>query len=291
MAEAKRQRDDAGDKEKPSKDDILKQKMNELENLEKERTAISNQLTTKEALLAEAKKTREAVESLKDAALTNALANTSGTGEFNTPVQRNALSKEATASIATAVQTIVQIALNKPYAADSCMAFLLRDRSTDKTSPEITKDIEFQCRIIVAKGITDAIDPPPQTSDSGTADLEINSNFSALLTPRLLHPRDSGTADLEINANDMNSEADASIENFSANLNKEIEISDATTSTFGPDTSTERIIKARETTPNLEARIGKWLTNEGIGISTTSFIYGDKYSRERQRAIKDLHIP
>ncbi len=100
-------------------------KKNDLNRLKNDLAAAENQVKTNEALLAEAKKTRETIENIKDSALTSAIANTAGAGQFNSSIaQRKELSKEATESIASAVQGIVQTVLSKEYTHDSCMDLL-----------------------------------------------------------------------------------------------------------------------------------------------------------------------
>jgi hypothetical protein len=100
-------------------------KKGDLTKLEADLAQAENQVKTREALLAEAKKTRETIESLKDSALTNAVANTSGAGQFSAPIlQRQELSKEATQAIASTVQFMVQTVIAKEYTHDSCMDML-----------------------------------------------------------------------------------------------------------------------------------------------------------------------
>jgi hypothetical protein len=139
----------------------LDSKNRELAQLESTLEAAERQVETKEELLDESRRTRETVENLKDSALTNAVANTTGAGQFSTPLPRKELSIEATEAIAKAVQGMVEKVLAKEYTQDSCMALLTHvpkdfgKWTTDqRTGFERVRDL---CMQLVSKSLFEAI--------------------------------------------------------------------------------------------------------------------------------------
>lgn len=114
----------ASDEEVNSLKAELDRKKAELNGAESKLTSAENQVKAKEERLDDARQTREAIEAQKDAALTDAVANTSSAGQFSIPVPRKELSKDATEAIAAAVHGMVTKVLDKEYTQDSCMALL-----------------------------------------------------------------------------------------------------------------------------------------------------------------------
>ncbi len=102
----------------------LDQKIKTRDDLNAKLAAAEENVTTTAALLAEAKQTRETIENMRNAALTNAVANTTTAGQFSPVVQRNQLSKGATEAISMAVVTMVTKVLDKDYTLDSCVALV-----------------------------------------------------------------------------------------------------------------------------------------------------------------------
>lgn len=205
----------------------LNTKKNDLKTLEANLAAAEGQVKTTEALLTESRRTRETIENLKEAALTNAVSNTTGAGEFNTPVQRKELSKDATSTIADAVKYMVGKVLDKKYTEDTCMALITSSpQDFDKWSDDRKKnykEVHGLCANLVSAGLVDAIKK--------------------------------------------------------------------TEATFGPDITTQRIKRALDNDSALRGHMNKWLTSQGLGISTTLLIYGSEYADLRQKAIKELSIP
>lgn len=137
-----------------NEEDNLSQLKNELADLE-------GQVETKEQILDESRKIRETIESTRDSALTNAVANTSSGGQFSAPVQRKELSKEATQSIANAVQGMVKEVLSKDYTMDSCMALITnipRDYDTRSKSRTIAYEkVQELCLELISRTLSKAI--------------------------------------------------------------------------------------------------------------------------------------
>lgn len=96
----------------------------DLQRADREVAAAENLVQTRQTLVDEARRVRETIESTQDSALTNATAGTTGASQFSTPVARRELSKEATETIAAAVQGMVNKVLSKEYTQESCMAVL-----------------------------------------------------------------------------------------------------------------------------------------------------------------------
>lgn len=105
--------------------------LNALTNMQK---SSEQNVQIKKELLAESTKNRQAIENIKDSALTNAIANTTGAGQFSVPVQKKELSKEATQAISTAVQAMVTTVLNKSYTEEACVTILSSDLIIDKNA-------------------------------------------------------------------------------------------------------------------------------------------------------------
>jgi hypothetical protein len=166
-------------------------KKSDLAQLESELAAAESQIKTKEDLLAESRQMRETIEDLKDSALTNAVANTTGAGQFSIPVQRKELSKEATESIAKAVQGMVEKVLAKEYTHDSCMALLTSVpdgyeswTSDQKVGYERVRDL---CMQLVSKSLFEAITKTEVTfgPDATTERIEKELNKDLILRQRL----------------------------------------------------------------------------------------------------------
>jgi flagellar biosynthesis GTPase FlhF len=113
----------------------------DLTRKDKDLEAAQSSEQTAEQLRDQAKEVKEAIEASRDAALTNATANTSSSAQFGTPIQQNALSKEATQAVATAVENMVKEALDKTYTADLCMSYLLE---TSKTADNLQKLLDIE---------------------------------------------------------------------------------------------------------------------------------------------------
>lgn len=139
----------------------LEKQQSELIQLQANLGAAEAQVETKTKFLAESQKVRETVESLKDTALTNAVANTTSAGKFAIPIQRKELSQEATQTIATAVEGMVKHVLNKNYTLDTCMAFITNSPADFDKWTELRKlsytSVQDKCAELVTAGITDAI--------------------------------------------------------------------------------------------------------------------------------------
>ena len=164
---------------------------NDLGQLEGDLAAAESQVETKAQILAESRKNRETIENLKDSALSNAVANTTTAGQFSIPVQRKELSKEATESIAIAVQGMVGQVLAKEYTQDSCMALLTSvpkgyETWTDdqKIGYERVRDL---CMQLVSKSLFEAISKTETAfkPDETTEQIEKAINKDATLRRRL----------------------------------------------------------------------------------------------------------
>lgn len=108
----------------------------DLEKAEARHSAAEADVKTKEALLAESKRVRETIENARNAALTNAVATTTTSGQFSIPVQRKELSKEATKAIAKSVEAMVKEVLEKDYTDESCMALMTNTPNDLKTEEQ-----------------------------------------------------------------------------------------------------------------------------------------------------------
>jgi hypothetical protein len=117
--------DNAKPEDKTALEKELNTKKTDLDKTKSDLVNAKSQVDLKQTLYEDAKKLRETIEAKQDSAVTSANANATGAGQFSSSiVQRNALSKEATESIAEAVQGMVKAVLMKNYNVESCMGFL-----------------------------------------------------------------------------------------------------------------------------------------------------------------------
>jgi hypothetical protein len=149
--------DNAKPEDKMAREKELNTKKTDLEKTKSDLVNAKSQVDLNQTLYDDAKKLRETIEAKQDSAVTSANANAAGAGQFGSSiVQRNALSKEATESIAMAVEGMVRMVLRKDYTTDSCMAFLTAPpKYRDRTDP--TGDIQKLCVELVEKTLLQEI--------------------------------------------------------------------------------------------------------------------------------------
>jgi len=178
-ASAKRQLDAAKAKSPPVQSEI-ESAQTAYDNV-KAKTAIAKQtldeanseLKNKKEQLANAEKVLETIQAGQDAAITNAAATTSGGGSFGVINPRRELSSDATKEIASAVHGIVSKALDKSYAADSCMALITSANISEENSKnEHFKKVFELCAKLVSQGIAKAL-RIETTFDAGGSDPNI----------------------------------------------------------------------------------------------------------------------
>ena len=141
--------DKANDSEKAKFQEESKIEEEKLDKARKQVEVATTEVKTREELLAESEKVRKTIESTRDSSLTNAIAYTTGSGQFSLPVQRKELSKEATRTIANAVKEMVTAVLRKDYTQDSCMALLTNVQpslqSLNEEQKETLENIRLHC--------------------------------------------------------------------------------------------------------------------------------------------------
>ena len=165
--------DDNADKEKQVGDaqSEFNRATEALKEAEENHKRAEADLQTRQDQLENVKQVVETIEAAQDAALTNAAATTTGSGQFNVVQPRKELSPEATREIASAVHGLVTKVLDKSYAADSCMALLTS--SSDDAARRVVLRNELEpviklCIDLVAKGVEKAITIESTFDDSGT---------------------------------------------------------------------------------------------------------------------------
>ena len=126
----------------------------EKENLTAERAKLKDAeglVKRREELLAESKRVREIIQDNKDAALTQAAANTGSAGNFSTPVQRVQLDKAAAEKIAQAVSDMVKHVLDKDYTVDACSTLLtsVSNESLSTDAKEMLKETRAHCLVLL----------------------------------------------------------------------------------------------------------------------------------------------
>lgn len=108
----------------------------------------------KKGLLAESKRVREIIQDNKDAALTQATANTSGSGQFSSPSQRKELDKAATEQIANSVTLMVTEVLRKDYSLEACSTLLTSTPSgslSEEAKKALAETRELCVRLLMAR--------------------------------------------------------------------------------------------------------------------------------------------
>ena len=88
--------------------------------------------------LEDAKEVRDKIKVRRDAALTNPMAQTTGTGEFSRVIQLAPMDEKTTKTVADAVKEMVQHVLNKSYTPDVCLSHLIssQDKIRETTEDE-----------------------------------------------------------------------------------------------------------------------------------------------------------
>ena len=117
-------------------------------NAEEQVKTAKDELEAAQERLKEAKKVRDKIKALRDAALTNTTAETAGTEQFSTVIQREPLSKEATEAISKAVQGMVENVLGKSYTPDVCLSYLIE---AEKKRLAISEETRRKFKAEVAK--------------------------------------------------------------------------------------------------------------------------------------------
>lgn len=103
---------------------VAKRAAEDLSAKEKALNNAENKVATAKKLRDQAKEVKDTIEASRGAALTNATANTNSSSQFSAVGQQYSLSKEATQTVANAVQNMVKAALDKSYTPDLCMSYL-----------------------------------------------------------------------------------------------------------------------------------------------------------------------
>lgn len=172
----------ASDRERSDAQTRWEHSQQDLARAQREVEAAENLVQTRQMLLEEARRVRETIENAKDSALTNAVAGTTGSAQFSTPVARRELSKEATEAIAVAVQTMVLGVLRKEYTQDSCMAVLTyipRDfKDWNEEQRAYLREIREICRDVALRSVGQTITSTEFGADNSTdrIDAWIKSN-------------------------------------------------------------------------------------------------------------------
>ena len=149
--------------ETATKKAAVEQANKELQTAEDMASKAENNLKRAQQSLTEAKEVRDAIRASREAALTNLTAETSSSGQFSTPVQRNLLSTEATKEIATAVKEMVFKVLESDDMDQICLSYLVglqlenikRERSAAHIPPEA--DVIALCLSKVSSGAQEAV--------------------------------------------------------------------------------------------------------------------------------------
>lgn len=109
--------------------------------------------------LKEAKKVRDTIKALRDAALANAKAETTGTGQSSPVIRLNPLSGRATEAVADAVENMVKKVLNKSDMPDVCLSYLI---NSEKEIKKIQEQANQAIKAISAIGKIEAIKAIPE---------------------------------------------------------------------------------------------------------------------------------
>jgi hypothetical protein len=150
--------DNAKPEDKTALEKELNTKKTDLDKTKSDLVNAKSQVDLNQTLYDDAKKLRETIEAKQDAAVTSANANAAGAGQFGSSiVQRNALSKEATESIAQVVEGMVGEVLHKDYTADSCMAFLFAPLEYRKRLGPDAAAVQELCVDLIARSIQQQI--------------------------------------------------------------------------------------------------------------------------------------
>ena len=141
-------------------------------------------LAAAEESVSDATQVREAVASNNSQALTSASTGTGGAGQFSAVVPRNQLSKDATAQVAMAVDSMVTEVLRKDYTVDACMTLMTNPDAFSDLKPAQEQVLNLtlkQCAALMEAKIQNevyALKPVAFGETASTARLE-----AALQTP------------------------------------------------------------------------------------------------------------
>ena len=116
---------DPDGEETATKKAAAEQAEKELQTAKEMVTKAENNLQRAKQSLTDAEEVRDAIRASREAALTSVTAETSSSGQFSTPTQRNLLSPEATREIAQAVKEMVIEVLERDDMDDLCMSYLI----------------------------------------------------------------------------------------------------------------------------------------------------------------------
>jgi hypothetical protein len=207
---------------------------------------------TNTKLLAEAKAVRETIEASRDAALTNASAETSGSAQFSTPLQQRIMSPTETREIANAVTVMVTQALKKSYTAEACMAFLTSSKSITDQKEQLLANL---CADIIQKRL----------------ELEMVEFSSSLL----------GHGDIFASA--LNREI------FPSALAAENDLEITGRTIFFEDPNTLKLQQAVNADPKFAQQLQLWL---GSSISVPLLLYGsdEQYRIRREEAVQHFNL-
>lgn len=165
----------ATDAEKATAQKNWERSKEELERAQREVDAAQNTVQTRKKLYEEAQKNRAAIEKAKDSSLNNTIASTTSSNEFSTPTSRIQLSKDATESVAKAVQAMVEKVLDKNYIEESCMATLgyFPEGSWNEEQKQQLREIKDSCLIIIQHGVRERIVAQNFGTDENTARIAV----------------------------------------------------------------------------------------------------------------------
>lgn len=139
----------------PALEDDLTNQTQALSSEQNKLDAANTKVQTAQAALDDATQVRQTIESKNSAALTEASAGTTSSGQFSAVVPRIQLDKTATEEVAKQVNSMVTTVLNKDYTGADCMVLLTNVTGlgvlTDDQRTRLAQTIEQCTRLLNAK--------------------------------------------------------------------------------------------------------------------------------------------
>ena len=119
----------------------VREKKINLDHLQKILEIRQRELEIQQQRLQDAKRVRDQVKATRDASLANSSSSSNSSGEFGSPRQIRGLNDNASARVATVVDSMVREVLNKDYTVDHCMVLLAGEKNPNAVAVELCRDV------------------------------------------------------------------------------------------------------------------------------------------------------